>query len=89
MLLRLAWESVSRAVQAAQRHCTTEDVGIAALFEVNRKIASQKPAKPFDARLEPRTTERYTNLWKRVVGYIIRIRAWPEDDQPLFWLTDG
>ena len=39
-----------------------EEVGLAVLFEVNHKVAGQKPSKPFDGRLEHRTIERYTNL---------------------------
>ena len=50
-----------------------EEAGSAVLFEVNRKTVNEKPQKPFDSRLEPGTIDRYTNLWKRVVGYVFRI----------------
>ena len=47
----------------------------------------EKPHKPFDCRLEPRTIERYANLWKRVVAYLFRTQAWPDDDRPPYRLT--
>ena len=86
-LLQLAWESISRTIQAAQAACAYEATGAAVLFEVNRKTVSEKPHKPFDGRLEPRTIERYANLWKRVVAYVFRTRAWPDDDRPPYRLT--
>ena len=88
-LLQLAWESVGRTIRAAQSSCTYEEVGSAVLFEVNRKAVNEKPQRPFDGRLEPGTTDRYTNLWKRVVGYVFRIRRWPPAAQPPFELTPG
>ena len=91
-LLQQAWESVDHTVRATQAVCTYEEVGSAVLFEVNRKAVNEKPYKPFDSRLERRTTERYTNLWKKVVAYIFRIRLWEKVEgegyiQPPFKLT--
>lgn len=97
LVLQLAWESVSRTILAAQALCASDSVGSAVLFEVNRKAVNVKPPKPFDARLETRTTERYTNLWKRVAAYLFRISCWEEEGgdagagfvRPPFRLTEG
>ena len=61
-LLQLAWESTSRTIWAAQAAYEYEAAGAAVLFEVNRKTVGEKPYKPFDGRLELRTTERYANF---------------------------
>ena len=37
-------------------------ISAAIFFEVNRKIVSEKPYKPFNCRLELCTIERYVNL---------------------------
>ncbi len=76
LMLQLAWESVSRTILAAQALCASDSAGSAVLFEVNRKAVNVKPPRPFDARLEARTIERYINLWKRVVAYLFRISCW-------------
>ena len=86
-LLQLAWESTSRTIWAAQAACEYEAAGAAVLFEVNRKTVGEKPHKPFDGRLELRTTERYANLWKRIVAYLFRSQAWPAGDRPPYRLT--
>jgi hypothetical protein len=46
---------------------------LAVLFKANRKAVNMKPPRPFDARLEAYTIERYINLWKQVVAYLFRI----------------
>ncbi|KAK4158624.1 hypothetical protein QBC43DRAFT_305290, partial [Cladorrhinum sp. PSN259] len=46
--------------------------GSAVLFEIGRKNIHTKPSTPFTSRLEPQTIQRYTNVWKRVVGFIFR-----------------
>lgn len=86
-LLQLAWESTSRTIGAAQAACEYEAAGAAVLFEVNRKTVGEKPHKPFDGRLELRTTERYANLWKRIVAYLLRSQAWPASNRPPYRLT--
>ncbi|KAK3983767.1 hypothetical protein QBC44DRAFT_202338, partial [Cladorrhinum sp. PSN332] len=49
-----------------------EEVGSTILFEIGRKSIYIKPIIPFTGRLKPRTTERYINVWKRIIGYIFR-----------------
>ncbi|KAK4158610.1 hypothetical protein QBC43DRAFT_348513 [Cladorrhinum sp. PSN259] len=45
-------------------------------------ILRHTPSTPFTSRLEPQTIERYTNVWKRVVGYIFRTINLDDSDRP-------
>jgi hypothetical protein len=49
-------ESFGRVVSTAQRIAVPETAGISALFEVNRKITTQKPAMPFSSSILSKTT---------------------------------
>ncbi|KXX72843.1 hypothetical protein MMYC01_210575 [Madurella mycetomatis] len=87
-LVQLAWDSVGRVVRQAQRACTAiDEVGLAVLFEVNRKELGVKPPRPFDSRLEPATTDRYINVWKKAVGYLLRTSAYDPASRPAYRLT--
>ena len=41
-------------------------------IELNRVSAQQSPSRPFEARMEPDTLKRYTQVWQRIIGYIYR-----------------
>jgi len=86
-VLERACESLRRVVLSAQAACCHEEVGLPVLFEVGRKTIYQKPSTPFNARLEPRTIDRYINVWRRVVGYVFRTAALDEDRRPAFEFT--
>ncbi|KXX73085.1 hypothetical protein MMYC01_210546 [Madurella mycetomatis] len=71
-----------------RRACTAiDEVGLAVLFEVNRKELGVKPPRPFDSRLEPATTDRYINVWKKAVGYLLRTSAYDPASRPAYRLT--
>jgi len=48
-----------RVVDTAQGIARPKVVGINALFEVNRKIATQKPAMPFSSEMGEDTLKKY------------------------------
>lgn len=87
LLLGRAWESLQRVVLAAQEVCDHTTVGLQVLFEVGRKTIHQKPNAPFSARLEPRTMDRYINVWKRVIGYVFRTQGLDDYDRPGYEFT--
>jgi len=71
-------ESFSRVVSTAQRIAIPETVGISALFEVNRKIATQKPAMPFSSLMGEDTLKKYRGFWEQLLCYTYRMQ---EDEQ--------
>jgi hypothetical protein len=52
-------ESFGRIVSTAQSITVPKVVGINALFEVNRKIATQKPAMPFSSLMGEDRLKKY------------------------------
>jgi hypothetical protein len=57
--LQVIIESFGRIVSTAQSITVPKVVGINALFEVNRKIATQKPAMPFSSFMGEDTLKKY------------------------------
>jgi len=55
-------KSFSRTVSTAQSIAVPETVGINALFEVNRKIATQKPSMPFSSFIGEDTLKKYRGV---------------------------
>jgi hypothetical protein len=52
-------KSFSRVVSRAQCIAVLEMVGISALFEVNQKTTTQKPAMPFSSSIGEDTLKKY------------------------------
>jgi Orsellinic acid/F9775 biosynthesis cluster protein D len=63
-------ESFGRVVNTAQRIAVPETVRINALFEVNRKIATQKPAMPFSSFIGEDTLKKYHGFWEQLLCYL-------------------
>src|SRR5277367_1530952 len=82
-------ESFSRVVSTAQRIAVPEMVGISALFEVNRKIATQKPAMPFSSLMGEDTLKKYRGFWEQLLCYLYRMQEDEafETDRPGYQLT--
>lgn len=74
--LQRVWEALERIFPAARASCDPRVAGMPVLFEVNRRSYDQKPRAPFDARLEKQTWAKYVNVWKRIVGFIVRTQQW-------------
>ena len=71
-------ESFGRIVSTAQCIAVLETIGINALFEVNRKIATQKPAMPFSSFMGEDTLKKYRGFWEQLLCYMYRMQ---EDEQ--------
>jgi len=71
-------DSFGRVVSTAQCIAVPETVGINTLFEVNRKIATQKPAMPFNSSMGEDTLKKYRGFWEQLLCYIYRMQ---EDEQ--------
>ena len=67
-------DSFGRVVSTAQRIAVPETVGISALFEVNRKIATQKPAMPFSSSMGEDTLKKYRGFWEQLLCYTYRMQ---------------
>jgi hypothetical protein len=80
--LQHLWDSIDRVVRAAAACCTVEEVGSAILFQVAQKTFGQKPRVPFNNMIQPRTLDRYTNTWKRVVGYVFKTKDMSDESAP-------
>ena len=63
-------ESFGRVVNKAQHIAVPEVVGINALFEVNRKVATQKPAMPFSSDMGDDTLKKYRGFWEQLLCYM-------------------
>src|SRR5277367_6555500 len=82
-------ESFGRVIDTAQRIAVPEVVGINALFEVNRKIATQKPAMPFSSYMGDDTLKKYRGFWEQLLCYMYRMQEDEafEADKPGYQLT--
>ena len=76
--LQVIIESFRRVVSTAQQIAVLKTVGINALFEVNRKIATQKPAMPFSSYIGEDTLKKYRGFWEQLLCYLYRMQ---EDEQ--------
>jgi len=76
--LQVIIKSFGRIVSTAQSIAVPEVVGINALFEVNRKIATQKPAMPFSSYMGEDTLKKYRGFWEQLLCYMYQMQ---EDEQ--------
>ena len=82
-------ESFGRIVSIAQSIAVPEVVRINALFEVNRKIATQKPAMPFSSYMGEDTLKKYRGFWEQLLCYLYRMQEDKQfqDNKPGYQLT--
>lgn len=81
--LSAAWDSMGRVVLTAMEACSFDRVGAAVCYLIQQNQVNVKPHKPFHAHLEPSTVRGYTNVWKQILGHIIRTFEAPTTLQPL------
>ncbi|KAK1825705.1 hypothetical protein QBC39DRAFT_241165, partial [Podospora conica] len=67
-------------------------IGSAVLFEITKKVVSQKPLSPFNNIIQPCTLDRYINTWKRVLRYIlctkdIKNEGYDDEIRPIYEFT--
>jgi hypothetical protein len=82
-------ESFGWVVSTAQCIAVLETVGINALFEVNRKVMTQKPAMPFSSAIGEDTLKKYRGFWEQLLCYMYRMQEDEqfEADRPGYQLT--
>ncbi|KAK3935637.1 hypothetical protein QBC46DRAFT_461975 [Diplogelasinospora grovesii] len=76
-VLQRMWESFRRVMERVRAAAVAGRVGLAVLFEINRKEAHVKPSKPFDSRVEDDTWERYKE----------RTQDWLDAERPPYEFT--
>jgi RecQ family ATP-dependent DNA helicase len=81
------WQSLERVLDRARATAVAGKVGLAALFEVQRKEMHVKPRKPFDNRLEDDTWQRYKGVWRTLLCIWQRTQMWDDDKRPPYQLT--
>jgi superfamily II DNA helicase RecQ len=72
--LHVIIESFCRVVETAQCIAVREIVGVNALFEINRKCATKKPAMPFNSFMGEDTLKKYRGYWEQLICYIYRMQ---------------
>lgn len=68
LILPKICESFDRVIEKAQGTAVQEVVGLAVLFEIARKRDGPKPKRPFNARMEADTFDRYKKGWKKLLS---------------------
>jgi hypothetical protein len=72
--LHVIIESLGRVVDTAQHIAVRETVGINALFEINRKYATQKPRMPYSSFMGDDTKVKYRGYWAQLLCYLYRMQ---------------
>jgi hypothetical protein len=67
-------KSFGRVVNKAQYIAVPKVVGINALFEVNRKVATQKLAMPFSSDMGDDILKKYCGFWEQLLCYMYRMQ---------------
>lgn len=79
--------SFTRVIHSARQTAHPKRVGLAILFEAERREVHSKPDKPLDNRLEETTWAQYQSTFRKLLRYLIRVEEWDNDLQPPYRLT--
>lgn len=79
--------SLDRVLDRARQVADFRRVGLATLFEAERKEVSIKPPKPLDNRLEDTTWARYKSVFQKLLCYLVRVEEWDEEARPPYQFT--
>jgi hypothetical protein len=80
--LQLIWESLDRVMDRARNATAAGQIGLAVLFEINRKESAVKPHKPFDSIVEDKTWKKYKDMFRRLLCFITQMENHKELDLP-------
>jgi hypothetical protein len=67
-------ESFQRVIDVVQSIARPEVIEINALFKVNWKVMTQKPAMLFSSAMDKDTKKKYCRFWEQVLCYIYQIQ---------------
>ncbi|OAA77115.1 RecQ helicase TLH3 [Akanthomyces lecanii RCEF 1005] len=80
--------SIERVMEAAKRVCHRRHVGLATMFEINRREASKRASRPFDARMESDSWTRYKETWTHIIRIIYRAEQVEDEKRPPYVMTE-
>lgn len=80
--------SIERVIEAAKRVCHRRHVGLATMFEINRREASKRASRPFDARMESDSWTRYKETWTHIIRIIYRAEQVEDEKRPPYVMTE-
>ncbi|TQV90208.1 DNA helicase [Cordyceps javanica] len=81
-------ESMERVLDAAKFACHRRRVGLATMFEINRREANKRASRPFDARMESDSWKRYKETWIQMICIIYRAEQMDDEKRPPYVMTD-
>lgn len=79
-------ERFDRIIVVAQQTMLSR-MNIFSRFAINRKDAGQEPQQPFNPRMDPGTMDKYRQVFKRLICYIIRCQTIEDRHRPPFAFT--
>ncbi|KAH7116672.1 hypothetical protein B0J13DRAFT_653302 [Dactylonectria estremocensis] len=87
LVLQIMCETFERVADRARAASVQRTVGLAALFQIERKDIYTKPSKPFDNRLEDESWAQYKGYWKILMCIWQRMEDQNDDKKPPYKLT--
>ena len=85
VVLQAMCQNLTQVTNTAQQLIMTLECGLFARLEINRKD-EKKPRRPFQARMETQTKQRYQQVWHRIICIIYR--TYQATVAPPYQLTD-
>lgn len=86
-LLQAMTASMATTMKKAWGLSSSDNISRQVLYELRRNDAYRKPERPFDGRMEASTWDKYTGVWRKMLSFWQRSRAWQEDKRPPYTLT--
>lgn len=87
-VLQQLCDSIERVMEAAKRVCHRRHVGLATMFEINRREAGTRASRPFDARMETDSWTRYKETWTQLIRIIYRAEQIDDEKRPPYVMTE-
>lgn len=76
-----------RVLQTAYGVCQGHLIGLAALFEINRREVTQRARKPFETRMEDDSWQRYKGVMHKILYIVYRAESRGQDGRPPYEMT--
>ncbi|RFN54793.1 putative ATP-dependent dna helicase q1 [Fusarium flagelliforme] len=86
-VLQVMCDTFDRLADHAKAAAVPSIVGLAALYQIERKEIHIKPSKPFDNRLEDESWAQYKGYWMTMLRIWHRMDGRQDEDRPPYKLT--
>ncbi|RKK64105.1 hypothetical protein BFJ69_g16792 [Fusarium oxysporum] len=86
-VLQVMCDTFDRVANHAKAAAAPSTVGLAALYQIERKEIHIKPSKPFDNRLEDESWAQYKSYWMTMLRIWQRMEGRQDEDRPPYKLT--